>query len=230
MLIARVESAGGGALRTLTGEAIPVRGRIALFGERPGTARETPVERAARAPYLAACVLGRAAPDEPAGVLSAYLHPCASERHLMLVDSDLERQTFVQLRSVQTWLGKQGLARMSIEKPLFDIWPADHGRAEADPRPPCLPDFVVRATGGDGAATAAAIETMGFADADYRARKERSHALMSRALHGAPVLMHDFHEPAGQPQADRDRVFWRAVRWQLAGAQPRNAGDGQAGR
>ena len=215
-LIARVEGAGGGALQTLAGETIPVRGRIAVFGERPGTARETPAERATRSPYLAACVLGRAAPDEPAGVLSAYLHPCVSERHLMLVDSDFERQTFAQLRSVQSWLGKQNLARVSIAKPLFDIWPEDQGRAEADPRPPCLPDFVIRAHGENGAANAAAIETMGFADADYRARKERSHALMARALDGAPVIMHDFHEPAGQSQMDRDRVFWRAVRWQIA--------------
>ena len=216
VLIARVEGAGGGALQTLAGETIPVRGRIAVFGERPGTARETPAERATRAPYLAACVLGRAAPDEPAGVLSAYLHPCVSERHLMLLDSDFERQTFAQLRSVQSWLGKQNLARVSIAKPLFDIWPEDQGRAEADPRPPCLPDFVIHADGENGAANAAAIETMGFADADYRARKERSHALMARALDGAPVIMHDFHEPAGQSQMDRDRVFWRAVRWQIA--------------
>ncbi|WP_158931460.1 hypothetical protein [Acidisphaera sp. S103] len=220
VLIARMEGTGGGVLRTLAGEAIPVGGRIAVFGERPSTGREPPVERAARSPYLAACVLGRAAPDAPAEVLSAYLHPCVSERHLMLVDSDLERQTFIQIRSVQSWLGKQHLARVSIEKPLFDIWPEDHGRAAADPRPPCLPDFVVRAAGENGAATAAAIETMGFADADYRARKERSHALMSRALGGAPVIEHDFHEPARQSQMDRDRVFWRSVRWQIAKSQP----------
>jgi hypothetical protein len=221
VLIARVEGAGGGALRTLGGEAIPVRGRIAVFGEQPGTAREAPEERAARAPYLAACVLGRAAPDAHPEVLSAYLHPCASERHLMLVDSDLERQTFAQLRGVQTWLGKQKLAQISIDKPLFDIWPDDHGKAEAVPRPPCLPDFVVRATGDDGVARAAVIERMGFADAGYRERKERSHALMSLALGGAPVIMHDFHEPPGRLQKDRDGDFWRAVRWRLAGALQR---------
>jgi hypothetical protein len=115
VLIARVKGVGGGALQTLAGDTIPVRGRIAVFGERPGTARETLAERAARSPYLAACVLGCAAPDAPAEVLSAYLHPCVSERHLMLVDSDLERQTFIQLRSVQFWLGKRNLARMSVD-------------------------------------------------------------------------------------------------------------------
>jgi hypothetical protein len=66
---------------------------------------------------------------------------------------------------------------------------------------------------------AAVIETMGFSDADYRERKWRSHALMSRAVGGAPVIMHDFHEPAGRSQPDRDREFWRAVRWKLSDAQ-----------
>jgi hypothetical protein len=219
VFIGRVEGAGGGALLTLAGEPIPVRGRIAVFGERPSAMRDTAAERAARAPYLAACVLGRATPDAPPEVLSAYLHPCMSERHLMLVDSNLERQTFAQLRSVQTWLGKRNLARVSIEKPLFDISPEDIGKAEVVPRPPCLPDFIVRATGEDGAAKAAVIETMGFSDADYRERKWRSHALMSRAVGGAPVIMHDFHEPAGRSQPDRDREFWRAVRWKLSDAQ-----------
>jgi hypothetical protein len=221
VLIARVEGAGGVALRTLVGETIAVRGRIAVFGERPGTAREGPEERAARAPYLAACVLGRAAPDAPPEVLSAYLHPCVSEEHLMLIDSDMERQTFAQLRSAQAWLGKRNLARVSIEKPLFDLWPEDHGNAHADPRPPCLPDFVVRAIGADAVARAAVIETMGSTDAAYRQRKERSHALMSLALGGAPVIMHDFQEPAGRSQKDRDGDFWRAVRGRVAGALQR---------
>jgi hypothetical protein len=225
VLIARVEGGGGGALRTLAGETIPVRSRIAVFGERPGTAREAPEERAARAPYLAACVLGRAAPDAPPEVLSAYLHPRVSEEHLMLIDSDLERQTLAQLRSVQAWLGKQKLACVSIEKPLFDIWPEDHGDAHSDPRPPCLPDFVVRAIGADAVARAAVIETMGFADVAYRERKERSHALMSLALGGAPVIMHDFHEPAGRLQKDRDGGFWRAARWRLAGALHRGQNE-----
>jgi hypothetical protein len=143
----------------------------------------------------------------------------------MLIDSDLERQTLAQLRSVQAWLGRHNLARVSIEKPLFDIWPKDHRNAHADPRPPCLPDFVVRAIGVDAVARAAVIETMGFADAASRERKERRHALTSLALGGAPVIMHDFHEPAGRSQKDRDGDFWRAVRWRLAGALPRGQNE-----
>ena len=175
---------------------------------------------------------GGAAPDAPPEVLSAYLHPCVSQQHLMLVDSDLERQTFAQLRSVQTWLGKRNLARVSIEKPLFDIWSEDQGKAEVAPRPPCLPDFITRASGADGAAKAAIIETMGFADPDYRERNKRSHALMSLAVGGAPVIMHDFREPAGRLPPDRDREFWRAVRWQLSDAQhsPPDRGTGRRQR
>jgi hypothetical protein len=66
---------------------------------------------------------------------------------------------------------------------------------------------------------------MGFADAAYRERKERSHALMSPALRGAPVIMHDFHEPPGRLQKDRDGDFWRAVRRRLAGALPRGQNE-----
>ena len=183
VLIARVASAGGGALQTLSGESIAVGGRIAVFGERPGTARETPAERAVRSPYLAACVLGRAGPDEPATVLSAFLHPCVSERHLMLVDSDFERQTFVQLRSVQTWLGRQNLARLSLEKPLFDVWPKDQRSAQADPRPPCLPDFIVRSRGESDAVKAVVIETMGLPTRSIvRARCAAMRCCLSRWL------------------------------------------------
>jgi hypothetical protein len=48
---------------------------------------------------------------------------------------------------------------------------------------------------------------------------------MSLALGGAPVIMHDFHEPPGRLQKDRDRDFWRAVRWRLAGALPRGQNE-----
>ena len=73
---------------------------------------------------------------------------------------------------------------------------------------------------------------MGFADPDYRERKKRSHALMSLAVGGAPVIMHDFHEPAGRLPPDRDREFWRAMRWQLSDAphSPPEKGTGRRQR
>src|SRR5208283_5939682 len=111
VLIARIAAIGAGVLEPVSGSAIPVRGRLAVFAERADDGSATRAVRAARAPYLAACVLGRASPGEPVEVLSAYAHPCASERHLMLV----ERQTLAQLRSVQAWLGSRKGLRVVIE-------------------------------------------------------------------------------------------------------------------
>ncbi len=132
----------------------------------------------------------------------------------MLVDSDMERRTLAQLRSVQAWLASKRNLAVSIEKPMFDVGPAP--QPGASPRPPCIPDFVLRA-GRDGAAESTVIvETMGFGDEAYRGGKALIHPLMSAALGGARVIEHDFHLPPGMPQARRDAAFWRAVRWALA--------------
>jgi hypothetical protein len=58
---------------------------------------------------------------------------------------------------------------------------------------------------------------MGYGDDAYRARKEGVHPLMQLALGHAPLVMHDFHEPAGLPQAERDKRFWRELRWAVTG-------------
>lgn len=224
VLIVRAAGVGAGVLQPVAGEPIPVLGRLAVFGERAEPGREGRAERAARAPYLAACVVGRAEEGGPVQVLSAYAHPCAGDAHWMLVDSDMERRTLEQLCSVQAWLGTKRGLQVAIEKPMFDIG----GDAEADeaPRPPCIPDFLVRAAGADGARTTVIAETMGFANQEYRQRKDRTHAAMAAAVgRGAPVVLHDFHEPAEQPQAVRDARFWRDMRWALTG--PDLASPGQ---
>ncbi len=212
VLIARIASIAPRTLHPVAGEPIAVAGRLGVFGEASGDGQGSRVERAGRAPYLVACLVARARSDGPFEVMSAYAHPCAADGHLMLVDSDLERRTLAQLRSVQSWLlNKQDIA-VSIEKPMADIGLA--GTGDADPRPPCIPDFVVRlvnrASGKEG--QAAVVETMGFANANYRDRKERLHPLMLEALGGALVVQHDFHEPREMPQAERDKVFWQEVR------------------
>ena len=217
VLLVRLAAVGRGVLRPVAGEPIAVRGRLAVFGERVEAGRETAAERAARAPYLAACVVGRAEDGGPAEVLSAYAHPCAGDAHLMLVDSDMERRSLAQLRSVQGWLGDRKDLPVLIEKPMHDLLRDD--LPGAPPRPPCIPDFVVRATGAGGAATAVIVETMGFADEEYRARKRRMHPLMAAAVEADAVIPHDFHEPAGQPQEWRDKRFWREVRWALTGPE-----------
>ena len=121
VLLAVVAGASQGRLHPLRGEAIVVRGPIAVFGERDGHGRDGAAEWQARAPYLAACLVGRATPDGPVEVLKAYLHPCAGPGHLMLVDSDLERRTLAQLLRLQAWLLRQRGITVTIEKPLFDI-------------------------------------------------------------------------------------------------------------
>ena len=59
-----VTMAAEGQIRSLRGDPIPVRGEIAIFGQRDGHNQEPVGDRRARSPYLAACVVGRAAPDE----------------------------------------------------------------------------------------------------------------------------------------------------------------------
>jgi len=217
VLIIRAAAIGGGTLQPVAGDPIPVRGRLAVFGERAGGGRETRAERSARAPYLVACVVGRALQGGPVEVLSAYAHPCVSETHLMLVDSDMERRTLHQLRSVQRWLGGKRHLLVTIEKPMFDIGPApQHG---AEPRPPCMPDFVLRSQRAGGATMPVIAETMGFAGEEYRVRKKRVHPLMAAALGGAPVIEHDFHLPVDVVQDRRDTAFWQAIRWALGGPE-----------
>ncbi len=121
LLVTMAAEAAVGQIRPLRGDPIPVRGEIAIFGERDGHGQDAAGDRRARSPYLAACVVGRAAPEEPVEVLKAYLHPCASPGHLMPVDSNLERQTLALLLSLQDWLGKRRAVRVTIDKPVFDL-------------------------------------------------------------------------------------------------------------
>jgi hypothetical protein len=218
VLIVRVSAVADEALVPVAGDPIPVRGRIAVFGEASIERRASEAERARRPPYLAACVIGRAAPDGPVEALTAYVHPCAGGAHLMLVDSNLERLTLAQLRSVQTWLAARRGVRVWIDKPLFDLGPEAAGADAA--RAPVIPDFVLRVENAPtrGAAVVA-VETMGYADADYRSTKARVHPAMTAALLGAPMLLHDFHEPAGKSQAWRDARFWRELRWTITGPE-----------
>lgn len=206
VLIARIGAVSAGVLEPLAGEPLAVSGRVAVFGEGVGGTRETLAARAARAPYLGACVVGRSAENGEVEILSAYLHPCASPSHLMLVDSDYERQTLAQLRSLQAWIGAKRRVSMTIEKPVFDL--LDHGNADEGVagRGPCIPDFVLRASGvGAGGRHTAIVETMGYSDEAYWAGKERMHKTMSAALAGAPVVLHDLSRGAS---GEADREFW----------------------
>jgi hypothetical protein len=52
------------------------------------------------------------------------------------------------------------------------------------------------------------VEKMGFADEDYRARKQRTHASMRAAYGGAPLAIHDL---AGSDRGAQQRDFGKAV-------------------
>jgi hypothetical protein len=205
VLIMRLSGVSEGQLFPLSGDPIPVRGRLSLCAERAAAQRTESV----RPPFVAVCLIGRVAADAPVEVLSAYVHPCASTGHLMLLDSDYERQTLAQLRSVQSWLRRHRGTLVTIEKPLFDLRPP--ALQDAPPRPPLLPDFLVRAAGADGKRSPIiVVETMGLAEPSYRKRKERPHVEMAQVC--GPVVMHDFHRPDDTDQTWRDATFWRAVR------------------
>ena len=81
VLIARTGSIRAGLIEPIAGEVIPVRGRIAVFGERRDEEPGMRTGPSARAPYLAACVVGRAEDKGPVEVLSAD-RICVPKRQL----------------------------------------------------------------------------------------------------------------------------------------------------
>ncbi|WP_024882350.1 hypothetical protein [Methylosinus sp. LW3] len=213
VLITTLEAVREGELLPFSSPPIPVRGRISVFGEKaPGADRSA---IGARAPYLAACVVGRATENGPIEALSAYVHPCAAKNHLMLVDSNYERLTLERLLGLQGWFLKKHGIEMEIEKPVFDIGldASDEGPVG---RGVYIPDFILRVTPSANVACATVIvETMGFADEEYRARKERTHAFMKSAYGDAPLVMHDL------ASSDRDALqqeFGRSIARAILGA------------
>ena len=202
--------------------AVPVRGRISVFGEREGHRRETATEKSARAPYFAASLVARPKASDPVCVMKSYVYPCASLRDLMLMDSNYERRTFAELRRLQQFLAnKQGI-RMVIEKPMLDIRSGGDLEDQAlEAGEPCIPDFILQTEAAPiGGAANVIVETMGFAGEKYRSRKFISHRTMEAALR-APLVTHDFHFPSDQTPEERDRRFWSATRWVVVGRNDR---------
>jgi len=217
IILAIVAGVGRRKILFRSGEALPVRGRISVFGEDEGNDPNPPAGRGAHPPYFAICLAGRPSADAPVTILRAHVQPCVSVRQLMLVDSNRERATLAELLSLQSWLRANKGIRLEIEKPHFDILEDDTTNPEPAPREPCIPDFIVRAEGEAArGATTVLIETMSFADEMYRARKMLVHDLMAKAT-GAPVVLHDFHCPVDSTQSARDRRFWLGVRWAITG-------------
>lgn len=138
----------------------------------------------------------------------------------MPVDSNLERHTFQILVQLRTWLfHKKGIG-LSVVKPLFDM-SARAGVSEAESdilHEPCIPDFLLEADRvPKGGKSLLVIETMGYADALYRDRKQLTHTKMRLVTGQSPVVEHDFHYPFYRSQIERDRHFWLDCRWQITG-------------
>jgi hypothetical protein len=135
-------------------------------------------------------------------------------QRLMLVDSDYERQTLAILVQFQRQMARRHQAAVIIDKPMESIGPETD--AQGTPCPPLIPDFVVTARYRDGGERRAVVETMGYADEGYRARKLRLHPEMQRAAGAAVVREHDFQRPRHWRQDWRDNRLRRAL-WQALG-------------
>ena len=127
-----------------------------------------------------------------------YAHPIASVDHWMLLDSNLERQTLADLRSVSAWLESAKAITVSIEKPLF-AW---HDTGER-------PDFVVQRRAQDGHWSYMVVETMGFDDPKYLARKQ---AMRGKLLQQGVEVYWDMR--ASDPDASK-ALRSAVARWAL---------------
>jgi hypothetical protein len=156
--------------------------------------------------------------------MSAYVHPCASMDRIMLLDSDLERQTLAILVAFQRRMAQLHAAAVTIEKPMEAI--ASAQGEDGAPLPPLIPDFVVTGCDRDGGQRRVIVETMGYADDGYRNRKRVLHPQMARAAGAMAVLEHDFHVPAHWHQAWRDERFKRLL-WQSLAPDEHHAGTGE---
>jgi hypothetical protein len=209
LIVAKAIGAGVIVLRDDT--KLPVRSRLMVFGEVEGHRRDL-VETSRRPPYLVAGLVARPDVSGNPEILQAYAHPVMSARHLTMVDSDFERSTLDRLIGVQSWFTTKHGIFLIIEKPLADIGTEISPQDPKTPsRPPCIPDFIVRARSPTGETATVIVETMGFDDEAYRDRKHRLHTVMSDSLGGAPVIVHDFHFPRAMEQSERDTSMARAV-------------------
>ncbi|OOW87341.1 hypothetical protein Xvtf_14925 [Xanthomonas campestris pv. vitistrifoliae] len=104
---------------------------------------------------------------QTAEIVQAYVHPAYDFGSLLLVDSDLERQTLALIAERQAEM-KQRKNPYSIIKPYVDL-------TEPKSKISYRPDFVINSRGRE-----MAVETMGYVDEEYLARKSRMHKVMRK--------------------------------------------------
>ena len=163
---------------------------------------------AARFPLLVASVL-RWLPRHGVVLYSAYAHPVASEDHLMLLNSDLERATLRDLLSVCTWLQDEKGILVEIDKPL-------HAWRQTSERP----DFVLTLKSSAGAEKCLVIKTMGYDDPAYETRK----AELARKVDW-PVY---FDRRSGQDKESGKALKSVVAKWAIGLRRPVSDGSSQA--
>lgn len=173
-LIGVATEVGDRTLTTSKGTILQVAGKIARFGEE-NTA----------GPFIGMVLVGMDRNTKQYGALRAYIHPVHSSQLLIPVDSNLERRTMNLLKGLQSWLHRDKHLDVLVEKPLADM---PTGRDTQ----PIRPDFLVKVN-----QKVVVVETMGYDDAEYLAKKSRTHPLMERI---GKVVQHRSGE-------DADRLF-----------------------
>ena len=129
---------------------IPVYGEMKIFGGDASPARFP----------LVVIALIREGPSG-AYLESAYAHPVLHEKKWMLVDSDFERKTYNDLSETALSLITEKQIQLGIYKPIFSM-----------PETGERPDFVLSVKTKSNLVAHLVVETMGFDDADYMARKQ----------------------------------------------------------
>jgi hypothetical protein len=188
-------------------ERLKITGKLTVFGEG---------KKLNRPPYLVIGLMGQ--PREGAKtieLLEAYAHPCVDWRRLMLLDSNLERDTLDLLVRFRDQIAKKKEIDITIKKPLFNM-ASPNGKDHSEV---CIPDFIIHASGPNVKNPAVIIEAMGYDDLEYRERKTRMHALFSQigqGPHPIPIIEHDRFNP-GTTQDQADKIFVHQVRDTIMG-------------
>lgn len=136
------------------------------FKPERGVSINGEAQEGARPPYWVILAFRRGM-DGTVICTEGYAHALYRRGCPVPVDSGLERNTLDGLVTVAGWMAKKPVAPgLSLEKPLFDIEVEIDGEKGF-----VLPDFMVTARKADGSVHRIVIETMGYSDEDYCARK-----------------------------------------------------------
>ncbi|MFN8726355.1 MAG: hypothetical protein ACK5XB_12485 [Rhodospirillales bacterium] len=198
---------------------IPINGKVSIFGE---SLKIDESLDESRSPYLVISLLAKkTAQDMEASIVGVYAHPVVSLSRWMLVDSDLERSTFRQIIRCRTWVQKTFGIEIDIQKPLFDMGPDlpvidnEVECVDVASREVCIPDFVLSCRGEKIKRSTIVIETMGYKDEEYRARKARLRPLFeafNREPHGGPTLVIE-HDPSRyRDLAESNDALWNEIK------------------